>query len=288
MIVPIVAGGPTDTNARLIAQQLGKELGQQVVIDNKGGAGTNIGNSFVARADPDGYTMLFGTSSLSSNGALYRSLDYSPTKDLAPVSLVAKFPFFMFVPNSSPAKTAQEFVAYAKSRPGKLIMGSPGTGSGPHLCEVLFMQMAGIQMTHAPYRGAAPAFIDLIPGRIDCYFGSGELLTYSRSGQVRVLGSTGTRRLPAAPDVPALAQAVPGYDVESWQGIFVPAKTPSAIVQKINAGTVRALKAPAVIEKLEHTAYTPTTSTPEELKEFLKVDTAKWRAVIKSAGLQID
>ena len=214
MVVPIAAGGPTDSNARIVAEQLTKFWGQQVVVDNKGGAGTNIGNEFVAHADPDGYTILYGTSSLSSNGALYRALSYSPTKDLAPVSMVSKFPFFMFVPNSSPAKTVKEFVDYAKSKPGKLIMGSPGTGSGPHLAEVLFMNMAGIEMTHAPYRGAAPAFIDLIPGRIDCYFGSGELLTYSRSSQVRVLGSTGTKRSPSAPDVPTIAErGVPGYEV---------------------------------------------------------------------------
>ena len=193
LIVPIAAGGPTDTNARIVADQMSKVLGQQVVVDNKSGAGTNIGNAFVAHAEPDGYTILYGTSSLSANGALYRALDYNPITDLAPVSLVAKFPFFMFVPNSSPAKTVAEFIALAKEKPGKMIMGSPGTGSGPHLTELLFMQMAHIQMTHAPYRGAAPAFIDLIPGRIDCYFGSGELLTYSRSGQVRVLGSSGQK-----------------------------------------------------------------------------------------------
>lgn len=288
MIVPIAAGGPTDTNARLVAQQLSKIWGEDVIIDNKGGAGTNIGNEFVARSDPDGYTILYGTSSLSSNGALYRALSYSPTKDLAPVSLVAKFPFFMFVPNSSPAKTVAEFIAYAKSRPGKLIMASPGTGSGPHLAEVLFMQMAHIELTHAPYRGAAPAFIDLIPGRVNCYFGSGELLTYSRSGQVRVLGSSGAKRSPAAPDVPAIAESVPGYEVESWQGIFAPARTPAEIVQRMNAGVVKALAEPAIVGKFEKTAYTPTPSTPEELGKFLAADTAKWSAIIKSAGLTID
>jgi tripartite-type tricarboxylate transporter receptor subunit TctC len=289
MIVPIAAGGPTDSNARLVAKQLSIILGQDVVIDNKGGAGTNIGNEFVARADPDGYTILYGTSSLSSNGALYRALSYSPTKDFAPVSLVSKFPFFMFVPNSSPAKTVEEFVDYAKSKPDKLIMGSPGTGSGPYLAELLFMEMAHIQMTHAPYRGAAPAFIDLIPGRIDCYFGSGELLTYSRSGQVRVLGSSGAKRSPSAPDVPTIAEAgVPGYEVESWQGIFAPAKTPRAIIQKMHAGVVKALMEPALIEKLALGAYSADASTPEELKKFLAVDTAKWSAIIKSAGLKID
>ena len=215
MVVPIAAGGPTDTNARIVAERLSKIWRQQVIIDNKGGAGTNIGNSFVAHSDPDGYTLLYGTTSLASNGALYRSLDYSPMTDLAPISLTAKFPFFMFVPNSLPVKTVKEFVDYVKAHPGQLIMASPGTGSGPHLAELLFLQMAGIQMTHAPYRGAAPALTDLIPGRVHCYFGSGELLTYSRSGQIRVLASTGAKRSPAAPDVPTIAESsVPGYVVE--------------------------------------------------------------------------
>jgi tripartite-type tricarboxylate transporter receptor subunit TctC len=288
MIVPIAAGGPTDTNARIVADQMSKVLGQQVVVHNKSGAGTNIGNAFVAHAEPDGYTILYGTSSLSANGALYRALDYNPIIDFAPVSLVAKFPFFMFVPNSSPAKTVAEFIALAKEKPGKLIMGSPGTGSGPHLTELLFMQMAQIQMTHAPYRGAAPAFIDLIPGRIDCYFGSGELLTYSRSGQVRCLGSSGAKRSPAAPDVPTIAEAVPGYEVESWQGVFVPAKTPTEIVKKMNAGIAKALADPALINNFAETAYTTTPSSPEELGKFLQAETQKWTAIIKTADLKIN
>jgi tripartite-type tricarboxylate transporter receptor subunit TctC len=289
LIVPIAAGGPTDTNARIVAEQLSKIWGQQVIVDNKGGAGTNIGNAYVAHSEPDGYTMLYGTSSLSANAALYRALDYNPVTDFAPVSLVARFPFFMFVPNSSPSKTVKEFIAAAQDHPGKLIMGSPGTGSGPHLAELLFMQMAHIQMTHAPYRGAAPAFIDLIPGRIDCYFGSGELLTYSRSGQVRVLGSSGTKRSPAAANVPTIAEAgVPGYEVESWQAVLVPAKTPPEIVQKINASVVKAIADPAIVDKLAQTAYTAAPSSPEELGAFLKADTEKWTAIIKSAGLKIN
>ena len=289
LVVPIAAGGPTDTNARIVADRLSKILGQQVVVDNKGGAGTNIGNEFVARSEPDGYTALYGTSSLAANAALYRALSYNPNTDFAPVSLVAKFPFFMFVPNTSPAKTVAEFIAAAKAHPGKLIMGSPGTGSGPHLAELLFMQMAQIQMTHAPYRGAAPAFIDLIPGRIDCYFGSGELLTYSRSGQVRVLGSSGTKRSPSAPDVPTIAEAgVPGYEVESWQGIFMPVKTPAAIVQKMNAAVAKALADPDVLKKFNSTAYNAEPSSPEALGQYLKEQTTKWSAIIKSAGLKID
>jgi tripartite-type tricarboxylate transporter receptor subunit TctC len=289
MVVPLAAGGPTDTNARIVAEQLSKIWVQQVVIDNKGGAGTNIGNAFVAHSDADGYTLLYGTSSLASNGALYRSLDYSPINDLAPISLVAKFPFFMFVPNSSPAKTVEEFIDYVKTQPGKLIMASPGTGSGPHLAELLFLQMAGIQMTHAPYRGAAPAFTDLIPGRVHCYFGSGELLTYSRSGQVRVLASTGAKRSPAAPDMPTIAESgVPGYNVDSWQGIFAPAKTPPEIVQKTNRDVAKALAEPALVEKLARNAYAVESSPADELARFLKQDTEKWEAVIKTTGIRID
>ncbi len=289
MIVPIAAGGPTDTNARILADSLSKIWGQQVVIDNKGGAGTNIGNAFVAHSDPDGYTVLYGTSSLASNGALYRTLDYNPITDLAPVSLVAKFPFFMFVPNSSPAKTVKEFIAYVKAHPGKLTMASPGTGSGPHLAEMYFLQMAKLQMTHVPYRGAAPAFVDLIPGRLDCYFGSGELLTYSRSGQVRVLASTGAKRSPAAPDVPTISESgLPGYVVESWQAVFAPAKTPPEIVQKMNAGIVKALAEPTLVDKLAHTGYSVDSSSPQQLGKFLKADTAKWASVIKTAGIKID
>jgi tripartite-type tricarboxylate transporter receptor subunit TctC len=289
MVVPVAAGGPTDVNARVVAEQLAKIWGQQVVIDNKGGAGGNIGNAFVAHSNPDGYTLLFSSSSLASNGALYRSLDYSPTTDLSAVSLVARFPFFMFVPNSSPAKTVAEFVDYAKAQPGKLVIASPGTGSAPHLAELLFLQMAGIQMTHAPYRGAAPAFTDLIPGRVHCYFGSGELLTHSRSGQVRVLASTGAKRSPAAPDVPTIAESgVPGYVVDAWQGLFAPAKTPNEIVHQINRDLAKALAEPSLVEKLGRNAYTVESSSQDELAKVLKTDTEIWEAVIKTTGIRIE
>jgi len=289
MIVPIAPGGPTDTVARILAEQLSKSWGQQIVIENKAGGGTNIGNEFVAHSDPDGYTMLYGTSSLAVNAALYRSLGYDPIVDLAPASLVAKFPFFMFVPNSSPAKTVAEFVTYARAHPGKLVMGSPGTGSGPHLAEEYFLQMAKLQMTHAPYRGAAPAFIDLIPGRIDCYFGSGELLTYSRSGQVRALATTGAQRSPAEPELPTVAEAgLPGYAVDSWHGVFVPAKTPPEIVNKISADIVAALADAEVKDKLARAAYAAQGSTPDQLRRFLQTDAAKWGAIVKTANITIE
>src|SRR5205809_3256749 len=210
LIVPVAAGGPTDIVARLLAEKLSNRWGQQVYIENKGGAGTNIGNEDVARSDADGYTVLFATASLAVNTSLYRSLAYDPIADFAPVSLVTQLAYFVFVPNSSPAHSIKELIDYAKSRPGKLTMASPGTGSAPFLAEMLFLQMADIKMIHVPYRGASPAFTDLIPGRVDCYFGSGTLLSYSRSGQVRVLATTGPTRNVAAPDVPAIAEYVPG------------------------------------------------------------------------------
>jgi tripartite-type tricarboxylate transporter receptor subunit TctC len=289
LIVPLAAGGPTDTVARVLADQLSKMWGQQVVIENKPGGGTNIGNEFVAHSEPDGYTVLYGTSSLATVAGLYHALDYDPAMDLAPVSLVAKFPFFMFVPNSSPAKSVMEFIADAKAHPGKRIMGSPGTGSAPHLTEELFLQMAKITMTHVPYHGAAPAFVDLIPGRIDCYFGSGELLNYSRSGQVRALATTGAERSAAEPELPTIAEAgVPGYAVDSWQGIFLPAKTPAAIVGKMSADVTAALAVPAIKDKLAQAAYATQGSSPDALRKWLQADTAKWSAVIEAAGIKID
>src|SRR5712692_4732555 len=216
--------------------------GQQVVIENKGGAGTNIGNEYVAQSDPDGYTVLFATASLAVNSSLYRSLNYDPIADFAPVSLVTELAYFVFVPNSSPAHSIKEFIDYAKSRPGKLTIASPGTGSAPFLAEMLFLQMADLKMTHVPYLGASPAFTDLIPGRVDCYFGSGTLLSYSRSGVVRVLASSGAKRDAAAPELPTIAEAgVADYDVTAWQALFVPAKTPPEIVRKISADTITVL-----------------------------------------------
>ena len=191
LIVPSLPGPDGYRRAHARRKAL-KMWGQQVFIENKGGAGTNIGNEYVAQSDPDGYTVLFATASLAVNTSLYRSLSYDPIADFAPVSLVTQLAYFVFVPNSSPAHSIKEFIDYAESRPGELTMASPGTGSAPFLAEMLFLQMADIKMTHVPYRGASPAFTDLIPGRVDCYFGSGALLSYARSGQVRVLARHST------------------------------------------------------------------------------------------------
>jgi tripartite-type tricarboxylate transporter receptor subunit TctC len=289
VIVPVAAGGPTDIVARALADKLSAMWHQQVIIENKSGAGNNLGCEYVARSDPDGYTMLFDPGSMSANTSLYGKLSYDAVKDFAPVSLVALVDYFMFVPNSSPAHSLEEFIDYVKLRPGKLTMASPGTGSAPYLAEMMFLQMAGLSMTHVPYRGAAPAFTDLIPGRVDCYFGSGTLLSYSRSGQVRVLAVTGAKRNPAAPDVPTIAEAgVPGYEVTGMQALFFPAKTTREIVRKVSADTNTALADPTLKTKLLETGYVAGGSTPEALGQRLKADIVRWSAVIKSLGIKLD
>jgi tripartite-type tricarboxylate transporter receptor subunit TctC len=288
-IVPFAAGGPTDIVARVVAEQLAKIWGQQAVIENRGGAGTNIGNEMVARSDPDGYTVLFATASLAVNRSLYRSLSYDPIADFAAVSLVSRFSLFMFVPNSLPTKSVMEFVAYAKANPGKLTLASPGTGSTPHLAGELLKQMAGIEMAHVPYRGASPALNDLIPGRVDCYFGSGALLENMRSGQLRGLAVTGAKRDPVAPELPTMAEAgVPGYEVSSWHGLFVPAKTSPEIVRKISVDTIAALADPVVKSKLEQAGYMVVGSSPDELQTLLKLEIDKWSTVIRTVGIKLN
>jgi tripartite-type tricarboxylate transporter receptor subunit TctC len=231
---------------------------------------------------------LFDPGSIAANTSLYRKLSYDAIADFAPVSLVTRVDFFMFVPNSSPAHSLKEFVEYVRSRPGQLAMASPGTGSAPYLAEMLFLQMADMKMTHVPYRGAAPAFSDLIPGRVDCYFGSGTLLSYSRSGQVRVLASTGPKRNVAAPDVPAIAEYVPDYEVVSTQALFVPANTPRDVVRKVSADTNTVLADPAIRDKLAEMGYVAGGSSPEELGKLLRSEINRWSALIKSIGITLD
>jgi tripartite-type tricarboxylate transporter receptor subunit TctC len=288
-VVPFAPGGPTDIVARVVAEQLSKIWGQQAVIENRGGAGANIGNEVVARSDPDGYTVLFATPSLAVNRSLYSSLTYDPIADFAAVSLVSRFPLFMFVPNSLPTKSVMEFIAYAKAHPGKLTLASPGTGSTPHLAGELLKQMAGIDMTHVPYRGASPALNDLIPGRVDCYFGSGALLENMRSGQLRGLAVTGAKRDPVAPELPTMSEAgIPGYEVSSWHGLFVPAKTPAEILRKISVDTIAALADPVVKGKLEQAGYMVVGSSSDELQTLLKSEIDKWSAVIETIGIKIN
>jgi tripartite-type tricarboxylate transporter receptor subunit TctC len=288
LVVPYASGGPTDAVARVVADPLARIWGQQVVVENKGGAGTNIGAEAVARADPDGYTMLVGSSALAMNRALYRTLSYDAVADFAPASLICSFAFFMCVPNSSPAKSVREFIAYAKEKGAKLTYATPGVGTPPHMAGELFKRMAGIEMTAVPYRGAGPAYNDLIPGRVDLQFASGVALELIKSGQVRGLAVSSAKRNPAAPELPTVSETVPGFEVSSFYGLFLPARTPADIVGKVSADTVASLAEPAVKARLEQLGYTVTGSTPEGLTGHLQAEIDKWGPVIKAAGIRID
>ena len=288
LIVPFPPGGGTDAVARILSVRLSQVWGQQVVIENKGGAGSNIGNEAAARADPDGYTMLFGTLPLAVNRYLFASLGYDSVTDLAPVTMICNYPNLMMVPNSSPVKTVREFIDYAKANRGKITFGSSGIGTSPHLAGELFKHMAGIEMTHVPYRGAGPAMNDLIPGRITMMFNTaGASIPQVRSGNVRALGVSSAERFPSAPEFPTIAEmGLPGFDVMSWYGFFVPVKTPAAVVKKMHDDTVAILAEPATKARLEGLGVAVIGSTPEVLAPKLKAETEMWGPIIKAAGIR--
>jgi tripartite-type tricarboxylate transporter receptor subunit TctC len=223
------------------------------------------------------------------NRALYRTLNYDAVTDLAPVSLLVTFAFYMCVPNSSPARSVKEFIAYAKQQGGKLTYATPGPGTPPHMAAELFKRMAGIEMTHVPYRGAGPAYTDLIAGRIDLQFASGVALDLIRSGQLRGLAVSSARRLPVSPDIPTVSEVgIPGFQVSSFFAFFVPARTPPEIVRKMSADTVAALADPAAKARLEQLGYTVIGSTPEALALHLKSEIDKWGPLIREAGIRLD
>jgi tripartite-type tricarboxylate transporter receptor subunit TctC len=288
IVVPYAPGGSTDTVARITGDRLSTIWGQQAVIENKPGAGTNIGAAVVASSDADGYTMFLGTSSLATSRLLYRSLPYA-ISDLAPVTLVCTFPLLMVVPNSSPAKSVSDFIAFAREKKGKLTFASPGVGTVPHLAGELLKQITGIEMTHVPYRGDAPALADTIAGRVDLQIGGSAMLEQIRSGQVRGLAVTTAKRSKLAPELPTVAEGgVPGFDVTGWFAFFVPARTSRSIVEKVHIDTVPALNDPAVKLKLENIGMVAVGSTPEELTALFKAETEKWSAVIKEANIALD
>jgi tripartite-type tricarboxylate transporter receptor subunit TctC len=286
IIVPFAAGGPTDVIARIVGERLSKSWRQQVTIENRPGGGTNIANEAVVRSEPDGHTVLMGGQSQATTRALYRSLNYDPIDDFAPVAFICGYSFFMFVPSTLPVKSVSEFIAYTKANKGKLALASPGTGSSPHLCGELFKHMAGLEMVHVPYRGAAPAMNDLIPGRVHLLFSGGATLDNARSGQVQVLGYTGGKRAAIAPEVPTIAEdGVPGFNVVSWYGFFVPAKTPTEIISKMNVDTIAALADPGVEGRLAPLGYESRPDSPEKVGAFLKAEAEMWSRVIKEAGI---
>jgi len=288
LIVPFPPGGGTDSVGRIISAKLTEIWGQQMVIENKGGAGSNIGAEAVARADPDGYTLLIGSLPVAVNRFLYSSLSYDSVTDFAPVTQICTYPNLMIVPNSSPAKSVMEFVAHAKANRGKITFASSGTGTSTHLSGELFKRMTGIEMTHVPYRGVAPALNDVIPGRVDVMFNTmAGVLQHARAGQVRGLAVTSAKRFPTALEFPTVAESgVPGFDVAAWYAFFAPAKTPPEIVNKLNADTVAILREPAVIAALEKAGVAVMGSTPAELARLLKSEIDLWGPVIKAAGIK--
>ena len=288
IICPIAAGGGIDATSRIVAAQLSQIWGQQVIVENKTGAAGNIAAEFVAHSDSDGYTIYIATFPHATNRYFYQSLNYDPVADFAPVTLICLYPLVMVVPNTSPAHSVKEFIDYAKVN--RLSYASAGHGSSLHLAGELFKRQAGIDMTHVPYRGAGPAFNDLIPGRIDAMFNFVlSSLPLVRQGQLRALAVLTNKRLSVAPDLPTMQEAgVAGAEVSAWSAFFVPAKTPQQVVSKIHGDTVAALSAPTVKDKLEQGGAVVIGSTPDELASFLSSEMDKWGRVIKEANIRAE
>ena len=290
LVVPFPPGGGGDALGRPLAIRLSEVWGQQMVVENRGGAAGNLGAQAVVHAPPDGYTVLLGSAFLSINPYLYPNSGYDPITSLAPVTLLCRIPNLMLVPNSSPAKTVQEFIAFAKSKEGKATFGTSGVGASPHLTGELFKRVAGIQMDYIPYRGAAPAMNDLIPGRINSMFGNiSGLLSQVRNGTVRALAVSSAERSPFAPEIPTFAESgLPGFDVTTWRGLFVRAKTPPEIIARIRDDAAAAVMHPRSERGMKSVGAPPQSSTPTELAAFLKADLQKWGPIIKDAGVKVD
>jgi tripartite-type tricarboxylate transporter receptor subunit TctC len=289
LVVPFTPGGGIDAVGRIVGARLSEIWGQQVVVENKPGAGANLGTEFVARAAPDGYTMLITAGGLAVNQFLYPSINYDPVGDFSPVTLICLFPNLLVVPKDSKFRSVAEIVAFAKANPGKLTYASPGHGSSPHMSAELFKYMAKVNITHVPYRGAAPGYTDLIAGRVDMTFAvmaSG--LPLVQAGQLRALAVTTAKRQDAVPQVSTIAESgVPGYDMSSWFAFVVPAKTPPEIVRKINADTNKVLGELAVRTRFDKLGVVSAGSTPEAFGAHLKAEIEKWGPVIRAANIKV-
>jgi tripartite-type tricarboxylate transporter receptor subunit TctC len=289
LVVPFPPGGAVDNAARIIAARLSELWGQQMVIENKGGAGGNIAAQSVLAADPDGYTVYICSIGHAINQFIYRSIGYDPVADFAPVTLMCVYPNILAVPNSSPDHSVQAFIARAKADPGKVTYASSGIGTSLHLAGELFKRMAGVDLQHIPYRGAGPALNDLLPGRVDAIFANfPSTLPYVQNGQLRGLAVTTAVRQPEVPHLPAIAEVLPGYDVSSWFALFVAARTPPDIVAKLHRDAVAALHHPPVKQRYAQLGATVVASTPAELAAHLKAEMERWGPVIKAAGIKAD
>ena len=290
VVVPFTPGGSTDMTARLVSNRLQEVWGQSVVVENKPCAGGNIAADMAAHSDPDGYTIFIVGPGLATNQFLYPSLSYDPVGDFAPVTRLITQPNLMCVPNSSPAKSVKEFIAYCNENKGKVTYASSGNGTTLHLSGELFKRLAKVEMTHIPYRGGAPAINDLIPGRVDVIFDNmPSILSHVKAGSLRGLAVTTKDRVAVVPDIPTIAESgVPGFDVFSWFGFFVPAKTPQDVIARINADTNAALVYPPVKSRFDELGANPKGSTPAELAAFLKSEIDKWGPVIREAKIRVD
>jgi tripartite-type tricarboxylate transporter receptor subunit TctC len=288
LVVPFPPGGGTDAIARVVAVKMSLIWGHEMVIENKGGGATSIGTDAVAKAAPDGHTLLLQSVPLAVNKFLFASLPFDPVADLAPVSLICDYPNVMCVPMSSPAHSVQEFIDHATANPGKVTYASSGFGTSVHLSGELFNRMAGLGLRHIPYRGAGPAFNDLIPGRVDVMFNNiGSVVPFIKGGKLRALGVTSSKRNPALPDIPTVAEAgVPGFEVTGWYAFFAPARTPAAIIAKLQTDTVAALNDPVIRQRLDTLGVGVIGSTSEQLRAHLKAEMDKWGPLIKVAGIK--
>lgn len=288
MVVTFAAGGSSDVLARAVADAMSKGLGQQVVVDNRPGAGGQIGTEAVAHAAPDGYTILFGTNgALGIGPAIYKNLRYDPLHDLAPVGILHKLPLLLIVNPSVPAQNVTELIAYARSNPGKLTFASAGVGSVSHLAGELFKQEAKIDILHVPYKGGGAAVTDLISGRVSMMLETiPNALPLARDGRMRAIGVTTKERSALAPDIPSLAETgLPGFDVSAWTGLFVPAGTPAAIIDRLNAETRKIAGDPHYVTLIHNMGTDVTSSSPEAFGSFVRDDIARWTKVIDSAGI---
>jgi tripartite-type tricarboxylate transporter receptor subunit TctC len=291
LIVPYPAGGATDFFARLVFPKMGEALGQPIVVENRPGAGTAIGASEVARSTPDGYTLLLGDAgTYAFNPTLYKKLSYDPVKDFAPVSLTGRFALILAVNPSMPAKSVKEFVAAAKSEPGKINYGAPGPGSPIHLAMEFFKQRAGLVITPIPYKGGADAMNDLLAGRISAMFpdiASG--LPQIKGGKLRPIAVASAKRVAALPDLPTISESgYPGFEAWAWQGFVAPAKTPRPIITRLNAEFSKVMSDPVIRQRLSESGFELQTSTPEEFSAYMKSEIAKWARVIRESNVSLD
>ena len=291
LIIPFAPGGSNDILGRLIAARLTETLGQQVVPDNRPGAGGSIGAEVAAKSPPDGYTIVIGhIGTLAVNPTLYRKLAYNPVSDFQPISLLAKVPNIMVVHPSVPAKSVKELIALARAQPGALVYGSGGNGGAGHLATEYFKLMAKVVITHVPYKGTGPAIVDLLSGQTQLVFaGVPGISAQVRAGRLRALGVSTTRRLAVFPDVPTIAEAgVPGYEATQWYGVLAPAGTPRPVVERLNREIVGVLKTKQMQDRLAADGSEPYASTPEEFAAYIKSEIARWAPVIKAAGIRVD